>query len=234
LSGHRKSRYAGSDAGCFERVRVFRILPVLPHKTVRGARGVLVGVLIAALGVAVHMAALAVADRTVSQFPTVPDVLLERLPFFNLFAVGEALFWLYLLLFAVAFFRQQPVPLARVLVLLGIYYAVRGLFLLLLPIGPPPGALPITGRFVLFPYPEHAYFPGGHVGLMFLLALHLKSRRLRWAFVAAAVLYGIGTMLARAHYSADTLGGLLLGYAVFVWGDRNLHLSPVAATQPGK
>lgn len=198
----------------------------------RGARGLLIGTLIAALGVAMHMAALALADRAVDQFPTVPDVLLERLPFFNLFAIGEALFWLYLLVFAVAFFRQRPVSLARVLVLLGVYYAVRGLFLLLLPIGPPPGAPPITGRFVLFPYPEHAYFPGGHVGLMFLLALHLKPRGLRWAFAVSAVLYGIGTMLARAHYSADTLGGLLLGYAVFVWGERNLP--PVAAAPSGK
>lgn len=173
------------------------------------------------LGVALHMAALAVAERTAPYFPTVPDLLLDRLPSVNLFAVGEAAFWLFFAVFAVAFLRLRPLPLPRVLLLLGVFYAVRGAFLLLLPLGPPSGALPSDGRFALYPYADHAYFPGGHVGIMLLFALHLPARTRRW-FALAAVLFGIGTMLTKAHYTADTLGGLLLGYAVYTWGERNL------------
>lgn len=168
------------------------------------------------------MGALALADHTASSFPSVPDVISDHLPYVNLYVAGEVVFWLYLTAFAIVFFRSRPRNMAYLLTLLGIYYASRGAFLLLLPIGPPATAPPAADRFVLYPYAGHAYFPGGHVGLLFLLSRFVPSRGARWGFTVAVLLFGIGSVLAKAHYSADVLGGLLLGYGVFVWGERNL------------
>src|SRR5262249_11669818 len=63
---------------------------------------------------------------------------------------------------------------------------------------------------------------GGHFGVITLLILSLHERRGRHLLFGGAMVSAIGTMLARTHYAADTLGGGLLGYAVGVWGERHL------------
>lgn len=184
---------------------------------------ILLGIAIALLGVSFHMLALWTADQYVEHFPTVTDVLMRQFPYVNLYGSGEVVFWLFLASFATVFFRERPRDIGYALALVGLLYASRGIFLLLLPIGPPLDAPQISDRFVLYPYPDHAFFPGGHVGLMFLFSLLVRHRRIRLAFVLATILFGIGSVLARAHYTADILGGLLLGYAVVQFGKAYLE-----------
>lgn len=166
------------------------------------------------------MTALALADRWVNDFPAIDDVILRNLPKIELFGIGEIIFGLYIFCFAVLFFRQKNFDLPALLTALGIFYGLRGFFLLLLPIGPPIDAFGAAERLTIYPYASHAYFPGGHIGIMTIMALSLRDRRLKTAFIAAAALFGIGSMITRAHYSADLLGGIVLGYAVFVYLDR--------------
>ena len=53
---------------------------------------------VATAGVALHMYALAQIERLVSTFPSVPDVLLERLPYVNFGLPGELYFAAFLAL----------------------------------------------------------------------------------------------------------------------------------------
>jgi hypothetical protein len=177
---------------------------------------------IAVFGVAFHMFALAAADRLVADFPSVTDVFMERLPYWNLYGIGEVVFWVFLALFAFTFFRERPRDLPFVLTLIGLFYGIRGLFLLLLPIGAPVGAPALDERFVLYPYAGHAFFPGGHVGLLFLFSLLVQNRGARVLFILLAVLFGIGSVIARAHYTADLLGAFLLSYTLVALGSRHL------------
>lgn len=171
------------------------------------------GVLV--LGVAWHMAALAIVDRTVKTYPSVDDLLLRNLPRMNLFGIGEIFFFLFLAAFAVAFFSDPKRDLGRLLLALGFFYGIRGLFLLLLPIGPPLDALETADRFALYPYASHAFFPGGHIGIMLLMVAALSRRRIRAILLIVTLLFAFGSLLARAHYTADLLGGALLAYCVW-------------------
>lgn len=178
---------------------------------------------IALAGVGVHMGALAVVDRLVHTYPAVSDILMDRFPSMNLFLVGEFFFAAIILAIIYNILGKQRQDIAHILVMVGIYYAARGVFLLFLPIGAPHGAPALVDRFVFYPYAAHAYFPGGHIGIMFLLARAIRDLRWRRAVIAAALIFGIGTLLTKAHYTADLFGGLLLGYAVSVWGEKHLR-----------
>ncbi len=177
------------------------------------------------LGLAVHNALLSIGERLVRTYPSVHDVLLERLPYVNFGRAGELYFAAFLAAFAIILFRRQRPDVGRVLALLGIFYAARGVFLLLLPIGAPYGAPSPQDRFVLYPYATHAFFPGGHAGLMVLMALIVRQPSWRRWLLTAAVIFALGTVLARTHYTADGLGGALLAYAVVAWSRNRILTS---------
>lgn len=163
-------------------------------------------------GVTIHFWMIGLADRLVGVFPSVKDILLLQLPLIYVGYIGEVAFVLFLTLFAWRHFRYQRELTPRVFYAIGALYLLRGVFLLLLPIGAPVGAPP--DPVTVYPYPNHSYFPGGHVGLMMLLAFSIQDRRWRWGLIGLAVAFGVGTMLTRAHYTADTVSGMVNAYAV--------------------
>jgi membrane-associated phospholipid phosphatase len=165
-------------------------------------------------GVAIHMLALFITDRAIASFPSVPDLLMDRLPRVDFGVTGELFFVAILIFFAVTFFRQPKHDTARLLIALGMFYALRGLFLFFLPIGMPFGAAPPEERFTFYPYGTHAFFPGGHFGILTIMALSLTDRRARILMMAAVVVFGLGTVLAKTHYTADLLGGGLFAYLI--------------------
>src|SRR6185295_1343524 len=173
-------------------------------------------------GLAVHNACLMLVERFTSSFPSVPDVLLARLPYVAFGLPGELCFVAFLVTASTLLFRWQIATVPAVLARLGLFYACRGLFLLFLPIGAPLGAPSLDSRFVLYPWASHAYFPGGHAGLMTILSLSVENRRWRLGLLAATAVFAFGTLLARTHYTADALGGWLLGYAIIAWSRRHL------------
>jgi len=169
-------------------------------------------------GITLHMSALAAIGRLVREFPSVPDVVHARLPYVDFGVPGELCFAAFLASIIVVLYRTQPRTVPAVLTLLGLFYSVRGVFLFLLPIGMPPTAPPLGARFVFWPFAGHAYFPGGHTGMMTVLSLSVVSRPWRRAFLAFTCAFAICTLLARTHYAADAVGGWLVAYAIVLWG----------------
>ena len=165
-----------------------------------------------ASGLAVHQWLLRLTDVHVRSYPHLTDPVLSRLPTLNIDVAGEAALAAFLALFSFHHFRRQPERTTVLFVAIGLLYAARGLFLWLMPIGAPPGAPADALR--LYPYADHSYFPSGHVGLISLCAWLCRDRLWRRWFLAVAVVFGLGTMLAKAHYTADLLGALLLSHAV--------------------
>jgi hypothetical protein len=190
------------------------------------------GTLALVLGLAFHMTALATVDAWVREFPSVPDLLHERLPYYDFGAPGEWAYATFMLAMAFVLFRHQPRTVPVILTLLGSFYAVRGLFLFLLPIGSPPTAPALDERFVFWPFAGHAYFPGGHTGMMTVLSLSVASRRWRRAFLAATFAFALGTLIARTHYTADAVGGWLLGCGIVLWGRRRIGSASDGAAHP--
>jgi len=183
-------------------------------------------------GLAVHMGALALVERFVRDFPGVPDVLHSHLPYVAFGVPGELVYATFLVLITFVLVRDPARILPNALTLLGIFYAVRGLFLFVMPLGMPPTAAPLSSRFVLYPFAGHAYFPGGHTGMMTILSLSVSNRAWRRAFLVTTAAFAFGTLLARTHYTGDALGGWLVGYAIVLWGRS--HLAGPAAPEDSR
>lgn len=173
-------------------------------------------------GIALHMVALALIDRWVLDYPSINDVILTHLPRYNLFLFGEIAFAVYCFGFGIAYCSRQWRTLPQLLVMVGLLYAIRSVFLFTLPIGSPPDALQLSERYTLYPYADHAYFFGGHAALLYLFALSLKNKRLRAIFLFCATVFVVGSLIARAHYTADIIAGFLIAAGIYSWGSRHL------------
>jgi len=179
-------------------------------------------------GLALHMASLAGIEQFVHTFPSVPDVLHANLPYVDFGLPGELVYAAFLVTITAVLLKRQPRTVAGILFLLGVFYGLRGVFLFVLPLGMPPTAPPIESRFVLWPFPGHAYFPGGHTGMMTVLSFSVVSRSWRRAFLVATFVFAFGTLLSRTHYTGDALGGWCIGYAIVLWGRRHVVMRPAS------
>ena len=172
----------------------------------------IVAVMVAAAGLAVHQWLLRLADLHVPFFPHLADPVLSKLPTLGIDRIGEFGLMAFIAVFSFYHFRRQPERTPLLFVAIGILFACRGVFLWLMPIGAPLGAPP--GLLQLYPYSNHSYFPRGHVGFISLCAWLSSDVGWRRFFLGVAVVFGMGTLLAKAHYTADLLGALLLSHAV--------------------
>lgn len=182
----------------------------------------LLAVLTAAVGVTWQYISLHLVEKFVTVYPSVPDILMNTFPqyFFGLW--GEGLFFSSALLFAIPHFRWHWRDTPKVLISLGLFYFIRGWFMLLFPVGAPMGAVSPDVRLNIWGYATHAYFPGGHIGILTILAMNLQEHRWRWWLWVGIVLFGIGTMLAKNHYTMDSVAGIIIGYAVATWVGRRM------------
>ena len=186
------------------------------------------GLLMLVAGLALHMSSLAGIEQFVHTFPSVPDVLHSNLPYVDFGLPGELVYAAFLLTITAVLVKRQPRTVPGILFLLGVFYGLRGVFLFVLPLGMPPTAPPLESRFVLWPFPGHAYFPGGHTGMMTVLSLSVVSRSWRRAFLVATFAFAFGTLLSRTHYTGDALGGWCIGYAIVLWGRRHVVMRPAS------
>jgi membrane-associated phospholipid phosphatase len=65
---------------------------------------------------------------------------------------------------------------------------------------------------------------------MTILSLSMQDLRWRRVLLVVTVVFGLGSVMARAHYTADVIAGGALGYALVAWG--RTHLAPRAAPAP--
>jgi hypothetical protein len=165
------------------------------------------------------MLAAVVVGTNPSLLPSIPDPILDRLPYFDTGVTGEVIYSAFVIFFVGAIFFRNRSRLAYTFAVVGMFYFVRAAFQLLLPLGHPADAPLFDERYHLYPFP-FAYFPSGHVGNLVVLACLVPRgwiRVMAWMFIP---IIALGTFVARTHYVVDALGSLVIGFAVYSFAEK--------------
>lgn len=178
-------------------------------------RAVCASLLILAAGVAFNFFAGLYA--TVKASNHVDDIVLSNIPVVNveyLFVLGT--FVLIGFTAALAIVRPHWVPFTAAS--LGVFYAIRGVFISLTHLGPFPDRIGIAdwGTIVAKFIGGNDLFFSGHTGAPFLLALVFwRTPMLRYFFLAWSAFFGVTVLLGHLHYTIDVLSAYFITYAIF-------------------
>lgn len=157
--------------------------------------------------------------------PMISDLILDHLPvidlsliydFFSLFAV--IIFTVYII------HKREHNRVPYFLILWGIFYIVRGVFIVLTPFGNPPefnGSDPLFNGFSKY---ELGVYPSGHFGNGFLLFLLVNDKVYKWIFAFCLVVITVTLFISHSHYSIDILSGFFFVYAIKSFGDKYLRM----------
>lgn len=161
--------------------------------------------------------------------PMLSDLILDNLPFYNVSLIYDVFCLVPIFLVLLYFVHKKDynrIPLF--LLMTGIFYIVRGIFIVLTPFGNPPmfnGSDPLFHGFSNF---ELGVYPSGHVGNVFLMFLLVKDKGYKWLILICLAVVVTALFLARGHYSIDILSGLFFSYAIREFGEKHFPMFDLA------
>ena len=183
------------------------------------------GILAVIAGAGLNFASETYLHNYMSEGKTLPmlsDFILDHLPFYNVSLIYDisCLIPIFLVLIYIVHKKDyNRIPLFFLLT--GIFYIVRGIFIVLTPFGNPPmfnGSDPLFHGFSNF---ELGVYPSGHAGNVFLMFLLVKDKSYKWLILICLAIVITALFLARGHYSIDILSGLFFAYAIRAFGEKH-------------
>jgi hypothetical protein len=157
--------------------------------------------------------------------PMLNDLILDNIPsldvalYYDIFALLPIIFVIIYVVHKKAYDR---IPF--IIMMSGLFYIVRGIFIVLTPFGNPPafnGSDPLFNGFSKY---DLGVYPSGHAGNVFLLFLLVKDRLYKWMIMVCLILVIVTLFLAHGHYSIDILSGLFFAYAIKSFGEKHLEM----------
>lgn len=156
--------------------------------------------------------------------PMLSDLILDNLPFYNVSFIYD---FFYLISVVVAFIyliHKGYNKLPFFLLLYGIFFIVRGGFIVLTPLGNPPMFSGSGPPFHGFSKYEVGVYPSGHVGSVFLIFLMVKDKWYKCIIFFFLVIITISLFFAHGHYSIDIISGLFFAYTINSYGEKHLKM----------
>jgi membrane-associated phospholipid phosphatase len=209
------------------------ILPVIKSKYFY------IGVLSVIAGAGLNFASESYLHNYMTEGKTLPmlsDLILDNLPFYNVSLIYDISCLIPIVLVLIYIVHKKDynrIPLF--LLMTGIFYIVRGIFIVLTPFGNPPmfnGSDPLFHGFSNY---ELGVYPSGHAGNVFLLLLLVKDNSYKWLILICLIVVIVALFLARGHYSIDILSGLFFSYAIRAFGEKHLSMFDINnSIQPEK
>ena len=179
-------------------------------------------------GAALNIASQTYLHNYISEGKTLPmlsDMILDNLPVLNVSLYYDIFALIPIILVLVYIVHKKDYNRIPVFLMMsGLFYIVRGIFIVLTPFGNPPmfnGSDPLFNGFAKY---DLGVYPSGHVGNVFLMFLLVKDRGYKLAIFICLILVIITLFLAHGHYSIDILSGLFFSYAIRAFGDKHLSM----------
>jgi hypothetical protein len=198
-----------------------------------------IGFLSVMAGIGLNMASQSYLHNYISEGKTLPmlsDLILDNLPVIDVSLIYDIISLIPIILAIVYVIHKKDynrVPFF--LLLIGIFYIVRGIFIVLTPFGNPPmfnGSDPLFHGFANY---ELGVYPSGHAGNVFLLMLLVRDRTYKWIIGICLIIVIAALFLAHGHYSIDILSGIFFAYAIRAYGEKHFpmfDLGNVKETHP--
>ena len=186
------------------------------------------GLLSVFAGIGINNASQAYLHYYISQgksLPILSDMILDKLPVINIALIYD-IFAIIPILLAVIYIihRRDYNRIPFIFLMVGIFYVVRGIFIVLTPFGNPPmfnGSDPLFHGFANY---ELGVYPSGHAGNVFLILLLVNDNVYKWLIGICLVVVILALFLAHGHYSIDILSGLFFAYAIRSYGDKHFRM----------
>jgi membrane-associated phospholipid phosphatase len=160
----------------------------------------------------------AISYATESQSSAVTDILLNRIPVYDVdgIIIYGALMFSF---FVVVLLLYEPKTIPFVLKSVALFVVIRSVFISLTHIGAfEPHVVIYSSRWLeLLGLGDTAdLFFSGHTGFPFLFALVFwKDKMLRIVFLIISVVFAVSVILGHLHYSIDVLGAYFITYTIF-------------------
>jgi len=164
--------------------------------------------------------------------PLLSDMILDKLPLYNVSLLYDIFSIIpVLVLLVYIFHRREFHRIPFFLIVCGIIEIVRGIFIVITPLGNPPGFMGSDMLFNGFSKFELGVYPSGHVGNVFLLFLLVKDRSYRLIILFCLLMVILSLFYSHGHYSIDILSGLFFAYAINAFGERHLKMFDLGSTK---
>ena len=186
------------------------------------------GLLAILAGIGLNNASQAYLHYYISQgksLPILSDMILDKIPVINVSLIYD-IFAIIPILLAVVYIidKSDYNRIPFIFLMIGIFYIVRGIFIVLTPFGNPPmfnGSDPLFHGFANY---ELGVYPSGHAGNVFLILLLMNSKVYKWLIGICLVVVILALFLAHGHYSIDILSGLFFAYAIRSYGNKHFSM----------
>jgi hypothetical protein len=179
-------------------------------------------------GITLNIASQTYLHNYMSEGKTLPmlsDLILDNLPVIDLSLVYDivCLIPIFLIFFYIAH-KKEYNRIPFILLMIGCFYIVRGVFIVLTPFGNPPmfgGSDPLFNGFSKY---ELGVYPSGHAGNVFMLYLLVKDTLYKKIILTCLVIVIIALFFSHGHYSIDIFSGIFFSYAIRAYGMKHFAM----------
>ena len=192
------------------------------------SRYLYIGLLSVFTGIGLNIASQTYLHNYMSEGKTLPmlsDLILDNLPVIDVSLIYDIVCLIpIILVFIYIVHKKDYNRIPFLFLMVGLFYIVRGIFIVLTPFGNPPlfnGSDPLFNGFSKY---ELGVYPSGHAGNVFLLFLLVKDWIYKWIILFCLIVVILALFLAHGHYSIDIFSGLFFAYAIRAFGEKHLSM----------
>ena len=187
-----------------------------------------IGLLSVFSGIGLNIASQTYLHNYISQgkaLPMLSDMILDKLPVIDVSLIYDIVSIIPISLALIYIIHRKDYNrIPFFFLMIGFFYIVRGIFIVLTPFGNPPmfnGSDPLFHGFANY---ELGVYPSGHAGNVFLILLLVKDRIYKWIIGFCLIIVIAALFLAHGHYSIDILSGIFFSYAINSFGQKHLSM----------